>query len=161
MFTSVSRIGLTVLVCAVLLQVDARLFAQANAADPLIGEWVLDRAKSTYQGNPPDWRTMTFEKTPMGIRHTTTFAVNDVQQKHVYTFQVDGKDYPADVQMPINTAAFRKIDANTFERVGKYQGAVTETVTYTLSNGGKTLTADQRLTANPNVLNSSQVFNRK
>ena len=85
---------------------------------------------------------MKFEKTPKGITHTVNSMVGEVVQKLVYTFQVDSKDYPADVQMAVNTVAFKKVDANTFERTGKYQGMVTETVKYTLSNGGKTLTTE-------------------
>ena len=161
MFRHASKIGLVALVITTLFQVDARLIAQANAADPLIGDWVMDRSKSTFPGNAPEWRNMKFEKTPMGIRHTVNSMVGEVVQKLVYTFQVDGKDYPADVQMAVNTVAFKKVDANTYERSGKYQGSVTETVKYTLSNGGKTLTSEQFLSTNPDAPNSVQVFDKK
>ena len=109
MFRHASKIGLVALVITTLFQVDARLIAQANAADPLIGDWVMDRSKSTFPGNAPEWRNMKFEKTPMGIRHTVNSMVGEVVQKLVYTFQVDGKDYPADVQMAVNTVAFKKL----------------------------------------------------
>jgi hypothetical protein len=158
MFRHAFRVGLVAIVVATTLLGDIRLLAQADAADPLLGEWTMDRAKSTFQGNPPNWRTMKFEKTPMGIKHTVDSMVGEVVQKLVYTFQVDGKDYPADVQMAVNTVAFKKIDANTFERTGKYQGEVTETVKYTLSNDGKMLTSEQVLSSDPDVVNSTQVF---
>ena len=161
MFRHASRVGLVAVLVATTLLLDVRLFAQANAADPLIGDWIMDRANSTFPGAAPEWRNMKFEKTPKGIAHTVNSMVGEVVQKLVYTFQVDGKDYPADVQMAVNTVAFKKVDANTYERTGKYQGMVTETVKYTLSNGGKTLTTEQVLTNNPDVVNSKQVFNKK
>jgi len=161
MFRHASRVGLVAIVLATSLLGGVQLFAQANAADPLIGDWIMDRAKSTFPGNAPEWRNMKFEKTPKGITHTVNSMVGEVVQKLVYTFQVDGKDYPADVQMAVNTVAFKKVDANTYERTGKYQGMVTETVKYTLSNGGKTLTSEQVLLTNPDVVNSTQVFNKK
>ena len=158
MFRHAFRVGLVAIVLATTVLGDIRLLAQANAADPLIGEWTMDRSKSTFQGAAPNWRTMKFEKTPMGVRHTVDSMVGEVVQKLVYTFQVDGKDYPADVQMAVNTVAFKKVDANTFERTGKYQGMVTETVKYTLSSDGKTLTSEQVLSNDPDVVNSTQVF---
>ena len=161
MFRHASRVGLIAILVATTVLLDVRLFAQANAADPLMGDWVMDRSKSTFPGAAPEWRNMKFEKTPKGITHPVNSRVGEVVQKLVYTFQVDGKDYPADVQMAVNTVAFKKIDANTFERTGKYQGMVTETVKYILSDGGKTLTTEQVLTNNPDVINSTQVFTKK
>ena len=161
MFKHVSKVGLIALVIVALFQIDVRLIAQANAADALIGDWEMDRSKSTFPGAAPEWRKMKFEKTPTGVKHTVDSMVGEVVQKLAYTFQVDGKDYPADVQMAVNTVAFKKVDANTYERLGKYQGNPLETVTITLSNGGKTLTWEQRLTTNPDVVNSSQVYNKK
>jgi hypothetical protein len=161
MLKHVSRFGLIALVIAALFQIDARLFAQANAVDALIGNWEMDRAKSVFTGNAPEWRKMSFEKTPMGIKHTVDSMVGEVVQKLVYTFQPDGKDYKADVQMAVNTVAWKKVDANTYERLGKYQGSELETVTVKLSDGGKTLTWEQRLATNPDVVNSTQVYVKK
>ena len=162
MFRHVSRIGLVAAVFAASVVIDARLlFAQANAADALIGNWRMDRAKSVFTGAVPEWRTMKFEKVANNVRHTTETMQGEVVYKLTYTFQVDGKDYPADVQMSVSTLSFKRIDANTLERTGKYQGMLTETVTYTLSDGGKTLTAVQKLAANADQINSTQVFTKQ
>jgi len=159
MFRQVSRIGLVAVVLAASLVIDARLlFAQANAADALIGNWRMDRSRSVFTGGVPEWRTMKFEKVANNIRHTTETMQGEVVYKLGYNFQVDGKDYPADVQMSVSTVAFKRVDANTFERTGKYMGMVTETVTYTLSEGGKVLTAVQKLSTAPDQVNSTQVF---
>jgi hypothetical protein len=161
MFRYASRIALVALVLAATMALDARLFAQANAADAFIGNWVMDRSKSTFTAAAPERRSMKFEKVPMGLRHTTESMQGEVVYKLVYTFQIDGKDYTADTAMSVSTVAFKKLDANTLERTGKYMGTVQETVTYTLSNGGKTLTAIQTLAANDNAVTSTVVFNKQ
>jgi hypothetical protein len=156
----VSRITLAALIAATLIA-PVRVFAQANGADPLIGTWNLDRSQSTYSGAAPERRTMKFEKTPKGIVHTTESMQGEVVYKLTYTFQMDGKDYPADVQMPVSTVAFKKIDGTTYERSGKYLGMVAETVTYKLSADGKTLTVDQMGNLNGAEVTSHQVFTKQ
>jgi hypothetical protein len=131
----------------------------AQAADPWMGTWVLDRANSTFSGNVPERRSMTFEKAASGIRHTTETLQGEVTYKLTYVFQMDGKDYPADVQMPLSTVAFKKLNATTLERSGKYLGEVVETVTYQVA--GKVMTVVQKGTLNGNEVSSRQVFNRQ
>ena len=81
MLKQVLRFGVIALVIGAFFQIDARLIAQANAADPLIGNWEMDRSKSSFTGNAPEWRKMSFEKTPMGIKHTVDSMVGEVVQK--------------------------------------------------------------------------------
>jgi hypothetical protein len=161
MFRYVSRLGVFAAIAAALALSSGPLFAQANAADKLLGNWRMDRSKSVFTGAVPEWRTMTFEKAGNNVKHTTQTMQGEVVYKLQYNFQVDGKDYPADNQMSVSTVAFKRVDANTLERTGKYQGMVTETVTYTLSPDGKMLTAVQKLTANPDQINSTQVFTKE
>jgi hypothetical protein len=104
---------------------------------------------------------MTFEKVEGGIRHTTTTLQGEVTYRLQYVFQFDGKDYPADVQMPVSTVSFKRIDANKAERSGKYQGEVVETVTYQVSAGGKVMTATQKGLIGGVEVTSTQVFNRQ
>lgn len=150
---------------------ELRLIAQAN--DPLIGTWVLDRAKSTFSSqvtffgttSAPDKRTMKFERVPEGTRHVTETVDNSGFSAEIYklqyTFKVDGKEYNADVQMPVNTVSFKRIDANTIERRGTYRGEAVETVTYAVSADGKVLTVTQKGTTQGAEITSVQVFNRQ
>jgi hypothetical protein len=149
--------ALTVLIIA--LAVPVGVSAQGN--DALLGTWVLERGKSTFSGAVPEKRTMTFEKVEGGIRHTTTTLQGEVTYRLQYVFQFDGKDYPADVQMPVSTVSFKRIDANKAERSGKYQGEVVETVTYQVSAGGKVMTATQKGLIGGVEVTSTQVFNRQ
>jgi hypothetical protein len=143
----------------VALALHVQLVAQAN--DTLLGTWILERGKSTFSGAVPERRTMTFEKVDGGIRHTTETLQGEVTYRLQYVFQIDGKDYPADVQMPIASVSFKRIDAGKVERSGKYQGQVVETVTYQVSANGKVLTVIQKGTTNGVEVTSTQVFNRK
>jgi len=155
-------IALVVLLGAAL-AVDHRA-AFAQAPDRLLGAWVLDRAKSTFTGQAPDKRTMKFESGPNGIKHTTDTAAGGVLEdtyRLQYTFKIDGKEHPADPQMPVSTVSFKWIDANTLERKGTYRGEVIETVTYQISTDGKTLTATQQGTLNGAQISSVQVFTRQ
>jgi len=139
------------------------LRGQAN--EPLLGSWVLDLAKSTFSGVAPDKRTMKFEKVADGIRHltetVTTGGFFEDTYRLQYTFKIDGKDYPADAQMPVGFVSFKRIDANTVERTGKYQGKIIETVRYSVSADGKVLTATQQGTLNGAEVTSTQVFTRQ
>ena len=170
MFRHASRIGLIAVVLATTFALDARLVAQGargsargNAApspvDPFVGLWRLDRAKSTFPGAVPEWRTHKFERVAAGFKHTTQSMIGEVVGTIQYTFQVDGKDYPADAAMAVNTVAFKQVDATTLERSGKYQGMVTETATYKVSPDGKILTITQNILANDT--SSIQIFNRE
>lgn len=172
MFRHASRIALVAVALVATLVLDSPLFAQGargnargNAAaapspvDAFIGTWRLDRAKSTFPAAVPDSRTHTFEKVPTGFKHTTRSVVNAISGTIQYNFQLDGKDYPADAAMAVNTIAFKQIDASTIERSGKYQGMVTEMATYKVSPDGKVLTINQMILANDT--SSVQIFNKE
>ena len=142
----------------------SRATAQTNVR--VLGTWVMDNDKSTFSGAAPDKRTMKFETVPDGIRHTTDtvnsggFGFRDTYRLQ-YTFKIDGKDYPADPAMPLSTVSFKRVDANTLERTGKYQNEILETVTYVVSRDGKTLTVTQRGTLNGADVSSRQIFTRQ
>jgi len=144
---------------ATLLVAAAETRSLAQAADPWMGTWVLDRANSTFSGNVPERRSMTFEKVANGIRHTTETLQGEVTYKLTYVFQIDGKDYMADVQMPLSTVAFKRANPTTLERSGKYLGMVVETVTYQVA--GKVMTVVQNGNLNGNEVSSRQVFNKQ
>jgi ABC-type glycerol-3-phosphate transport system substrate-binding protein len=148
-----------VVVIALLLVPAAAPRVAAQAADPWMGTWLLDRGNSTFSGNVPERRSMTFEKVANGIRHTTETLQGEVTYKLAYVFQIDGKDYPADVQMPLSFVAFKRANTNTLERTGKYLGMVVETVTYQVA--GKVMTVTQNGTLNGAEVSSRQLFNRQ
>lgn len=160
-----ARVGVFVVITLLGL-VGTQLALVAQAKDPLLGTWELDRAKSTFSDVAPDKRTMTFERQPDGtIRHVTATSTSggflEDAYRLQYTFKIDGKDYTADPQMPVGTVSFNRIDTNTVVRTGKYQGQVIETVTYAVSPDGKILTVTQMGMQNGAEVTSVQIFTRQ
>ena len=140
----------------------------AQTSEPLLGSWVLDVGKSTFGAGAgaPDKRTMTFERAADGIRHVTDTTANqggfnEQRYRLQYTFKLDGKEYPADVQMPVSTVSFKRVDGNTIVRSGKYRGEVVETVTYAVSADRSVLTVTQMGNLNGAEVSSVQVFSRQ
>jgi hypothetical protein len=134
--------GFALMVIVALTVTSASLFAQA--AEPLVGVWSVDIFKSTYvTGQPPIKRTITCEPAGDSLKFTqeTTNQGFNISEtiKIEYTAKIDGKDYPI-INSGLDTVALRKIDATTYERIGKIKGMPTETATMKLSNRNRTLT---------------------
>lgn len=134
-----------------------------QAGDPLIGVWVLDSGRSTFNPGPvPDERTMTFEAVPDGFKHTTkTTSAFGGDESVIYTAKYDGKDYPMDPLTPLDTVSLKRIDANTVERIGKAQHKEVETTTLKVSPDGKTLTMTVKGSDRGRPYSSVQVYTRQ
>jgi hypothetical protein len=134
--------------------------------DPLIGTWLLDLTKSTFDpGPPPDGaRTMIFAPVDNGFKHTTRTSTQNNGAFDIvieYTAKYDGKDYPMDPEATVDHVSLKRIDANTVERTGKIRGKVAETVTMKVSPDGKTLTVTTKGTFQGDDYSSEQVFDRQ
>src|SRR5512144_3085558 len=101
----------------------------AAAESPFVGKWKLDTAKSQFAGT-----TMTVDQLPSGEMRLSA-------EGQSYTFKTDGKEYPA---MFGTTAAWKQIDANSWEATYKLKDKVFSTDTYKLAADGKTLTVDSK-----------------
>jgi hypothetical protein len=93
-----------------------------TAALPYAGKWKLNFAKSDFGET-----TIAFTKEAAGQMQFTSMGQS-------YNFQVDGKDYPA---LFGRTAAWKQIDANTWEVTIKQDGKLILTETTKLSADGK------------------------
>ena len=114
----------------------------AQAADPLVGTWKLNVAKSTYSPGPaPKSLTAKIEAAGEGEKLTADGVRGDDTPIRVeYTAQYDGKDYPISGSPMADTVSLKRLDANTTERTDKKGGKVVQTLTRKLSSDGKTLT---------------------
>jgi len=138
----------------------------AQASEPLVGVWNVDVFKSTYvTGQPPVKRVITFE--PAGdslhfTQETTNQGFNTSETiKIEFTAKLDGKDYPI-MNSGLDTVALKKIDAATYERIGKIKGMQTETATMKLSNRNKTLTIATKGTTDTGAeYVRTEVFNKQ
>ncbi len=126
---------------------------QGQAADPWVGTWKTDLAKSTFSPGPTPKvaATVKLESAPGGgapgggLKLTIDGA--DPQGKPTHTESVstfDGKDTPVDGAPALNTTeALKRIDGRTFEAQRKVGGKPTLTTRVVVSADGKTMTATQ------------------
>ena len=91
--------------------------------------------------------TVRFESLRGGEWQTTAFGIT-------YKFKMDGKDYPDSMG---GTAAWKAVDANTWELVAKAKRKVTDT--FKLGADGKTLTdTAKQMKANGGSLESTTIY---
>lgn len=112
----------------------------AQTANPLIGTWQMNVAKSTFSPGPP-WKsqTRTYEASGEAIKYTFK-GVDSAGTSVVveYTAAVDGKDHPITGTAQSDTIAFTRVDANTATYVQKKAGKVVITGTRSVSKDGIT-----------------------
>jgi hypothetical protein len=120
------------------------LVAALWAADPFVGTWKLNLAKSKAS-NPsllPKSEIQTNAAQGNGIK--TTFDGVDVQGKSYHqegTGNWDGTDFPFTGDPASDMTAIKKIDANTIAVVGKMAGKEVSHWSVAVSKDGKTMTA--------------------
>lgn len=119
--------------------------SMAAAADNWVGNWKLNVAKSKYVPGPaPKSQTLKLEATPDGIKLSTEgVSADGTAAKGGYTSKFDGKDVPWVGNPDADTAAPKRIDANSYENVWKKGGKVTVTAKAAVSADGKILTITQ------------------
>jgi len=117
------------------------------AADlPYAGQWKMNPAKSDFGE-----ATITYEQLPSGEMQATV----DGQS---YKFKTDGKDYPDPFG---DTAAWKSINATTWQTTWKLNGKVLTTDTLTLSPDAKMLTVNTKGTKpTGGAIDDTTVFQR-
>ena len=120
--------------------------AAAPAADPVIGTWKLNVAKSKFSPGPapvaqirsyaasPEGTTLTLRTTAAGGKETTSSLV----------FNEDGRPYPATGNPDFDTVSVVRVDALTAHSAQLKAGATVGTGVRTVSKDGRTLTFAQK-----------------
>ena len=115
----------------------------AMAADPHVGSWKLNLAKSKYNppSSAPKSETVIFEAMDNGFKVVWEGVEADGKTRHgEWTGKYDGKDYPVKGWEGVDTIENRRVDANTFDSTLKKDGKKVGTAREVFSNNGKTLT---------------------
>jgi hypothetical protein len=117
----------------------AAAFAQA---DPGLGVWRLNVAKSTYSPGPaPKSATTTITAAGAGVKVVVDQVFADGPRHWEYTANNDGKDVAVTGNNPdADMIARTRINATTVQTVLKKAGKVTVTQTSVVSSDGKTRT---------------------
>jgi hypothetical protein len=115
----------------------------AQAADPQVGTWTLNVAKSTYSPGPAlKSGTTRIEAAGMGTKVVVDQVMGDGAVRHwEFTNNYDGKDSPITGNNPdADMVARTHVNATTVQTIAKKNGKVTTTQTSAVSADGKTRT---------------------
>jgi hypothetical protein len=112
---------------------------------PYAGTWKMNPAKSDLAGT-----TVTYEKLPSGDWQ----YIADGQP---YKFKMDGKDYADGLG---DTAAWKTIDANTWQTIWKLNGRVLYTDTLKMGTGGSLIVSTKGTKPSGEAMDDTTTFQR-
>lgn len=124
------------------------VIAGAPAADPVIGTWKLDAAKSTFTGGPAlKSHTRTYSQSGQSIALVMKSTSADGKEVTTrMTYQLDGKDHPVTGNPDFDSISGQQVDSNTARFTQKKGGKMVGTSDRTVSKDGKTLHVKTSLT---------------
>jgi hypothetical protein len=136
----------TLFIGAVLAIGTGAVVAAAPAADPAIGTWKLNLAKSKFSPGPaPKSQTRTYVESAQGIMLTVqTTAADGKETTTTLTFKDDGKPYAVSGSPDFDMVSVKRVDAFTVHSNQMKAGATVSTAVRTVSKDGKTLTFAQK-----------------
>ena len=138
--------------------------ATGFGADPNLGTWKLNVAKSRYSPGPgPKSEIATFEQVGTDVRMKLDRIDANGKPVHIeWRGRYDGKDYPSQGDVTSDERRYRKIDEYTFESVNKKGGKIVRRVQIVYSPDGKTRTNTVigTNTSGPR-LNNVQIYDRQ
>jgi hypothetical protein len=114
----------------------------AQDANPRVGTWTVNVAKSKYDPGPaPKSHTLKIEAAGKG-EEVASEVVNADGSKTAttYTADYDGKPHPLTGSALADTVTLKRIDANTSERTDSKGGKTVQTLHRVVSKDGKTMT---------------------
>ena len=156
------RSALTVGVIGVILVAGLSILS-AQGADPRVGSWQLNVAKSKYAPGPaPKSQTLKIEAAGKGEK-VTSETVSATGDKTVteYTADFDGKPHPLKGSATADMVALTRVDSHTTERVDTKGGKTVTTYHRVVSKDGKTMTVTTKGTNAQGQATSSVVVFEK
>ena len=136
----------------------------ALAADPVIGTWKLNLAKSTFTPGPaPKSQLRTYAESPQGIVLTIkTTAADGKESAMSLTFKDDGKPYPVSGNPDFDMVSVTRVDALTVHSTQMKAAKAVGTGVRSVSTDGKTLTfSSKRTDANGVKHDDVSVYDRQ
>jgi len=134
-------------------------------ADPQVGVWKLNVAKSKYSPGPvPTSATTTIEAVGKGTKVSVDQTMPDGSKRQwSVTADYDGKDTPVVGNNPdADTIARTRVNASTVRTVSKKAGKVTTTQTSAVSADGKTRTVTTKgVNAKGETVNNVAIYDRQ
>ncbi len=150
----------------VLLLIGNAVVAMGSDADPVVGTWKLNLAKSTFGGVPAyksQIRMYSRSRSSEDITlKMTTVSSEGKETTTQATYKLNGKDYPSMGNSDFDSLSGMQIDTKTVEFTLKRTGKPVGTIRRTVSEDGKTLTINFVLTNAKGVQTSAlTVFDKQ
>jgi len=135
----------------------------ADAADPLMGSWQLDRTKSTFRPGPGPKGQLRIYKIADGVETLTAKGVSAEGKAMLvqYKAKYDGKDYAITGSLGGDRISLKRIGAYTTESTQKRDGKPAIVTTRVVSTDGKVLTVYSKgTTAEGETIDTIMVFDK-
>ena len=112
------------------------------AADPMLGRWTLNLARSRYYPGPtPKSQVRVYATSDEGTLETVTTVTADGETvKVIFPGIYDGRDYPVTGSSQYDTITLHRIDDYTAEASLKHAGKEIMTARRVVAPDGKTMT---------------------
>jgi hypothetical protein len=125
-----------------LLTIAGAVMAAGSDADPVVGTWKLNLAKSTFGGGPAlKSQVRNYSQSAQGTTlNMKSISADGKETTTQTTYRVDGKDYPTKGNPDFDSLSGTQIDPNTTEFTLKRAGNPVGTIRRTVSKDGQTLT---------------------
>jgi hypothetical protein len=119
----------------------AAIVCLAQGADPNMGTWKLNEAKSKVASGTGKNTTVIYAVAGDSVKITVHGVDADGKAAHSeWTGKFDGKDYPAPGDPTNDTRAYKRVNDRTLEMTGKKNGKVLMMVNIAVAPDGKTRT---------------------
>jgi hypothetical protein len=133
------------------------------AADPQMGTWKLNEAKSKFSPGATKNHTVVYEPAGDMVKVIVDGIDKDGKAVHnVWTGKFDGKDYPATGEPAYDMRSYTKVDANTLDMTVKKAGKLVGTGKIVVSADGKTRTVTTNATdPKMSAFNNTAVYDKQ
>jgi hypothetical protein len=131
-------------------------------ANPVVGTWRLNLAKSTFAPGPaPKEETRVYDAQGEGLKVTVTTVATDGKSTTVnISANYDGKDYPVTGSSLYDAIALKRIDDQTTEGTLMHAGKVVAITHREISRDGRTMTIIFK-TSNEPPINNKAVYEKQ
>jgi len=145
--TFVKEVLLSALLGALLTSRSVAIAAE-SVADPAVGTWKLNLAKSTFAGIPAyKSQIRIYSRSGQDITlKMTTISGEGKENTTQATYRLNGKDYPSMGNPDFDSLSGVQIDTNTVEFTLKRAGKPIGKIRRTVSKDGQTLTINYEIT---------------
>ena len=113
-------------------------FALCLAADPNMGTWKLNEARSKFSPGAPKNHTVVYQEVGDSVKVTVDGVDKDGKAAHhEWTGKFDGKDYPVTGDPTSDMRAYTRVNERTLDFTAKAGGKVTATGRVVVAADGK------------------------